>query len=109
MSTAAVVGKRVVTRDGRHGIVLSSGHGFLAVQFDAVHGGGVTKLRAHQLEEVSPGHQAPQHSFASNDEEEECLGDESVPVVENEDLFPQRKYDARLQYRGSVSRPTHWP
>lgn len=46
---AASTGKRVVTHDGRSGVVLSSGHGFLAVQIDRAHGGGVTKLRANQL------------------------------------------------------------
>ena len=47
---AAVLGKSVVTVDGRVGVVLSSGHGFFALRLDQKHGGGETRVRGNQLQ-----------------------------------------------------------
>ena len=47
---AAVLGKSVVTVDGRVGVVLSSGHGFFALRLDRKHGGGEMRVRGNQLQ-----------------------------------------------------------
>ena len=118
---ASTTGKRVVTHDGRSGVVLSSGHGFLAVQIDASHGGGVAKLRANQLSVLLGKRSSSSNSQnavskqaaadADQDEDDSDEGDsddqdsdiERPPALANEELFPDRKYDVRLQYRSESS------
>ena len=50
INLAGLVDKAVVMPDLRTGVVLSSGHGFFAVQIDESCGGGEAKLRGNQLQ-----------------------------------------------------------